>query len=48
MQQDCYTVYLFARNHGIFRIFGVSANMLANNISALKANFVKWGLKFKI
>ena len=26
----------------------VSANMLANNISALKANFVKWGLKFKI
>ena len=26
----------------------VSANMLANNISALKANFVKYGLKFKL
>ena len=26
----------------------VSANMLANNISALKANFVKFGLKFKV
>ena len=26
----------------------VSANMLVNNISALKANFVKFGLKFKV
>ena len=26
----------------------VSAHMLANNISALKANFVKFGLEFKV
>ena len=26
----------------------VSANMLSNNVSALKANFVRWGLDFNI
>ena len=26
----------------------VSANMLANNVSALKANFVIWGLNFNL